>query len=250
MKRIIVAILYTIFFWGVARADVNTAAVLRNWMYTVENGKASIIAGTQTSGDVVIPSRIDGYPVVAVGGNFDCTGMTSLAIPDSLTSVGVGFDYQLTSQKNWLLESDASNGNFVVYKSNAIDSGAYAYMKITVKGPQVFSFDWKYSHNNLAENDLYYKSSWEVSSVRISGTISDWQTVSCFVPAGEHTIYWEYLNKYGFDSYSWVRLPRKVGYPAKLKQVIVPAKMFEDVNKDDRMIKYPSDGYIYDVEDR
>ena len=68
------------------------------WTYVIENGGASITGSTAT-GDVTIPSELDGYAVKKVGvgsnifGNFNFT-VTSVSIPDSVTSIGdAAFSY-------------------------------------------------------------------------------------------------------------------------------------------------------------
>ena len=90
------------------------------WDYVLENGGAKICYGdstlamlNSTSGSLVIPSAIDGYPVTAIGDNafsffnnltsvtipdtvtsigakafYGCSGLTSITIPDSVTNIG------------------------------------------------------------------------------------------------------------------------------------------------------------------
>jgi hypothetical protein len=64
------------------------------WTYIIENGGATITASTAT-GAVTIPSVLGGYAVKKVGGNyipiFDYTNtsVTSVVIPNSVTSIGV-----------------------------------------------------------------------------------------------------------------------------------------------------------------
>ena len=52
---------YTTYINGVAQDEVYTVTVYADWKYTVEDGRATIIETTQTSGDVTIPSEIDGF---------------------------------------------------------------------------------------------------------------------------------------------------------------------------------------------
>ena len=61
------------------------------YTYTVENGKATITECDKSiSGDIVIPDTLGGYPVVEIGYEafYDCTGLTGVTIPDSVTSIG------------------------------------------------------------------------------------------------------------------------------------------------------------------
>ncbi|MDA0325189.1 MAG: hypothetical protein O2830_06085 [Verrucomicrobia bacterium] len=64
------------------------------WTYNVENGGATITASTAT-GAVTIPSVLGGYAVKKVGNSwppifgYPNTSVTSITIPDSVTSIGV-----------------------------------------------------------------------------------------------------------------------------------------------------------------
>jgi hypothetical protein len=67
------------------------------WTYTIENGGASITRSTAT-GAVTVPSQLDGLPVKKFGGDRHVfrdtpnyainTTVTSVTIPDSVTSIG------------------------------------------------------------------------------------------------------------------------------------------------------------------
>ena len=80
-----------------------SAATENGYTYTVTDGKATITAVDSTvTGDVVIPDTLGGYPVTEIGGirndpwedsdwiigAFEkCTGLTSVTIPESVTSI-------------------------------------------------------------------------------------------------------------------------------------------------------------------
>ena len=71
-----------------------TANCPDDFFYTVSEGQATI-TDYQGCGDIVIPSEIDGMPVVSIGDVAfrENTSLTSVTIPDSVTSIGVSTFY-------------------------------------------------------------------------------------------------------------------------------------------------------------
>jgi hypothetical protein len=67
-------------------------AAQAQFTYTTNNGTITITRYTGTGGAVNIPPAINGLPVRTLGGEafFDCTGLTSVTIPDSITNMGDG----------------------------------------------------------------------------------------------------------------------------------------------------------------
>ena len=61
-----------------------------DYIYTVSNGEATITKYIGPGGAITIPSLLGGYPTVVIGDNaFNaCTFLTSVTIPDNITSIG------------------------------------------------------------------------------------------------------------------------------------------------------------------
>ncbi|MGN7403182.1 leucine-rich repeat protein [Cytobacillus praedii] len=75
---------------GLENQKVEAATTEQYFTYTVSEGKATI-TGYDISGglDVVIPNMLGGYPVKIIGdGAFNQKGITSVVIPEGLTTIG------------------------------------------------------------------------------------------------------------------------------------------------------------------
>ena len=137
-----------------------SAATENGYTYTVTDGKATITAVDSTvTGDVVIPDTLGGYPVTEIGGIYnnwgdgsgafqDRTDLTSIIIPESVTSIGKSAFYNcagLTSitipenvtsigyfafsgctglaQINWNAKTVSYNGRLEAFNPVFIDAG-------------------------------------------------------------------------------------------------------------------------------
>ena len=66
------------------------------WTYTLSKGEVTITAVTTTKADLLVPSEVSGYPVVAIGNSVGRNNayIKSLAIPDSIKTIGnASFSY-------------------------------------------------------------------------------------------------------------------------------------------------------------
>ncbi|HQL88935.1 MAG TPA: leucine-rich repeat domain-containing protein, partial [Lentisphaeria bacterium] len=82
------------FIFAVALGAMPSALAETDGFYTysIDNQKAIITKYQGPGGDVVIPSSINGYPVTCIEKKAfsDCSGITSIVIPDNVTGIGAG----------------------------------------------------------------------------------------------------------------------------------------------------------------
>ena len=108
------------------------AAVQAQFNYTTNNGTITITGYTGSGGAVTIPDTINGLPVTSIGGYYDSyfehrgafeddQSVTSVAIPDSVTSIGETAFYYCTSL------TSATIGNSVT----SIGDGAFSHTGLT-----------------------------------------------------------------------------------------------------------------------
>ena len=60
------------------------------WTYTLSGSDATITNSSRTSGNLIIPNKVNGYTVTDIGNSAfeDCSGLTNVTIPSSVTSIG------------------------------------------------------------------------------------------------------------------------------------------------------------------
>lgn len=72
-----------------SQASIEITQVQVGYLYTVENGEATVTGYRGDDRQLVIPASIDGYKVTAIGANaFEDSALTSVIISDGIVSVG------------------------------------------------------------------------------------------------------------------------------------------------------------------
>lgn len=71
-------------------SSVETTGIDKALIYNIDNGKVTITGCEKSSTGVKIPSKIENYPVVAIGDKAfaDCSRLSSAVIPDTVVSIG------------------------------------------------------------------------------------------------------------------------------------------------------------------
>ena len=93
MKKLL---LLAIMLCGISQAwaDNWTDSEGTTWNYTLSGTEATITGCSQTTGDLTIPGTVNGYTVTSIGSfAFAWSSLTSLTIPESVTSIGWGMFY-------------------------------------------------------------------------------------------------------------------------------------------------------------
>lgn len=96
-----------------AASAENNKNIYENLKYSfLDDGTIEITGCDKSVTEIVIPSEIDGVPVTSIGYSafYDCEKLTSITIPDSVTSIG---DYAF-NHTDWLFEKRKENPLVIV----------------------------------------------------------------------------------------------------------------------------------------
>ena len=106
---------------GCAWAAMADTAVVGGvtWSYELDGGNATVTGANPAKGALMIPTKLGKHPVTSIGGWAfqECSGLTSVTIPDSVTGIGYRAFYGCSGLTNVMI------GNGVIY----IDNSAFSY---------------------------------------------------------------------------------------------------------------------------
>ena len=102
--------------WGTTYGGLPTVE-LYPFTFTTNSGAVTITGYTGSGGGVAIPDTINGYPVTTIGdGAFAGSALTSVTIPNSVTSIGQQAFNQCTSLRSVMMGNGVTNiGIFAFY---------------------------------------------------------------------------------------------------------------------------------------
>ena len=136
IKRALIVILAIIFlvlaFYPAFAEESTTSKVISGELktdggtliYTVTDNQASISSFSGELTDVVVPSSVDNYPIVAIEDYaFANSAMTSISLPDSVTTIGKGAFYLCESLKTVSLGKNVQFlGEYLFYYCSSLES--------------------------------------------------------------------------------------------------------------------------------
>lgn len=126
MKKLVSLLVCMTLVFAMLPAMVVNGATEGIFTYTVSNGQATITECDQSArGAITIPSQLGGVSVTSIGrcAFFNCTGITSITIPDSVTNIA-HFAFQDCEHLSSIIipASVTSIGNAIFYNCRSLRS--------------------------------------------------------------------------------------------------------------------------------
>src|SRR5665213_3513714 len=118
------------------------AVVQAQVTFTTNNGAITITAYTGPGGHVTIHSMTNGWPVTSIGDYafLNCSGLTSVTIPDSVTSIGSAAFYQCSGLTNLTIGTSVTSiGDYAFYNCSKL-TGVTIPNSVTSIGVYAFEF--------------------------------------------------------------------------------------------------------------
>ena len=143
-----VAMLFTFLPTAAFAATPNPES---DFTYTISDNSVTITGYKGTAPDVIIPIKIEGYPVTKIGENaFKSSSLTNITIPNSVTSIG-NYAFSSSSLKSIdIPESVTSIGDYAFYHCKSLNS-VNIPSNVTSLGSYVFGYCSSLTSVNLKE---------------------------------------------------------------------------------------------------
>ncbi|MBQ7985713.1 MAG: leucine-rich repeat domain-containing protein, partial [Clostridia bacterium] len=157
MKKKLLLAFFVAMLSVMAFANITASAyTYGDLTYKISNGEVIITdCDESATGEMVIPKAIAGYPVTSIGNSAfsDCTGLTSITIPDSVTSIGdqaFAWCQNLTSISVNKENIDYCSQDGVLFSKSKAKIICYPQGKkdtsYTIPGSVTFIGDWAFNY--------------------------------------------------------------------------------------------------------
>ncbi|MCX6671916.1 MAG: leucine-rich repeat protein, partial [Euryarchaeota archaeon] len=112
-----------------------------DYTYTVSYGEATITGYTSAGGALTIPSTLGGYPTVHIGDSafYSNTNLTSVTIPDSVTTIGTGAFYSCTLLTSVTIGSGVTIIGYQAFRYCALTTVTIGSSVTTIG---MYAFNW------------------------------------------------------------------------------------------------------------
>ena len=210
------------------------------WSYELDGENAKNLKCTNissVSGDLTIPSTIDGHNVVSIGKEAfkSCTGLTGVTIPDTITNIGSSAFYGCSGLKNIKISNNLQTIESHTFNSctglktieipnsvSKIDYGAFMSCSglttivipdsVISLGSSTFSDcsglkSIKLSNNLTKLDDLTFERCTALTEIELPESLT---TIDCNLLSGGGAGYGMYSPFYGCTALKYIKIPKAV----------------------------------------